>query len=58
MLFVSLVIVDTTAVPAVWILSVNSILVLSNHGMTLRSLNKGPDGVSHFLSRITLAHRF
>ena len=26
--------------------------------MTLRSLNKGPEGVSHFLSRITLAHRF
>ena len=25
---------------------------------TLRSLNKGPAGVSHFLSRITLAHRF
>ena len=27
-------------------------------GMTLRSLKKGPEGVSHFLSRITLAHRF
>ena len=32
--------------------------LLSNHGMTLRSLDKGPEGVSHFLSRITLAHRF
>ena len=27
-------------------------------GMTLRSLNKGPEGVSHFLSMITLGYRF
>ena len=32
--------------------------LLSNHGMTLRSLNKGPEGVSYFLSRIPLAYRF
>ena len=32
--------------------------LLSNHGMTLRSPNKGPEAVSHFLSTITLTHRF